>query len=411
MQILSNIKALNMENIKSFSLLSTSQVLLSVISFSTTLIWANFSSKEDYGIYLVLLSYLPIVGLLAYSGSSTSLEISSSKNFDGSLILILKKKFKAGLICTALFLGFFAYHIYSADSESVIWALIAITLLFPFRVISDSWIPWANGKRDFARYSFFKISHGLFILIITWTGILFISEGALIAPFVVFFYTVASLFILRLYVKNVKNDKICNESIRYGQVISGAFVLNGLLLFDKLIIGMFVGLSEVALYAIALAFSTLIKQSFDVFNKLITSKLAKFNSVKDGWNWFKYILYIGGGGYLIVALVGWLILEYVIIFFFGDKYSSASVYAVWFWVLTCLAVPSSLITSFLRLQGKTKYIYIIANGNATLKVLCLFCLTPLYGLWGVVAAHAVSLCVVSVISIYYLNHYRKLEDA
>lgn len=402
-------KTLNIHHIKSLSVLGVSQVLFSIIGFLATLIWANMGSKEDYGIYLVLMSYIPIVGLFAYAGSTTSLEISSSKGIDGNLVNILKKKFKAGMMCTFCFIGFIAYHIVRNDDFIVIGSVAVLALLFPFRVVSDSWIPWANGKRDFSRYASYKVIQAFLILVITYCCLIFVHDGAIIAVIIIFFYTLASFYFLRYYIRTTSNTEICADSINYGKAISGAFVLNGLLLFDKMLIGLFVGLDDVAIYAVSLAFATIIKQSFDVINKVITPKLASFSNVNEGWEWFRYLLYLVGFSYTLVAFIGLFLMDWVIVLLFGEKYLASIEFATCFWILTCLAIPSSMITSFLRLQGKVRYVYVVANSNASLKLACIFFLTPFWGLWGVVAAHLVSLFVVTLVSVVFLNRYKNLD--
>ncbi len=380
-----------------------SQLIIIVIGFSTTVVWANMATVELYGQYSLVISYLSIAAIFALGGLNTSLELGAARNQDGMLKAVLKKKFVAGLLTAPLIL-IFAYYHYCQGQNIIAIVLAVLFFVYPLRVVVEMWKPWLNGGRNFHLYAM----QNVIAVIVVFASIFFslFLKLSLINTVIVVMLShllINGFFLFSAYFKT-KNNSFSRESLDYGLSISFIFIINSLLLFDKALIHYFSGdIKLVALYSISLTFSLLAKTLFDVTNKLLIPIIAGAEDINEAWLLIKGKVWIFSCFFIFSGVFGFLTLDSIIPIIFSSKYIAAAGYASWFWLLTCLAIPSSYILTIIRYHGYKKLLFWDALLNVASKFIPMVIFIPIYHIWGCVIGYAISFLMLSIFRFIYLR--------
>lgn len=198
---------------------------------------------------------------------------------------------------------------------------------------------------------------------------------ALIIPAIIGFY-----YCLRL-VKNNTQDK---ELFRYGSFLTILSIIPWITgNLGSIILGNFINVEALAIYAVASKFLTSVQKNFQVFYKPITAKLASqsnkehLNTLKTHW-WKFFILGI------FLSLFLFLLTPILINFFFGSKYQDAIVYGQVL-SLALIPLPFSWVVYDMVMYQKRKKPQIIAGVLPQLvKIVLIFILIPRYQIWGLI---------------------------
>jgi len=402
-------KNISKETKKNISLLISSQAIVMMFGFLTNIVWTRYFDIEVFGIYQLVVSFLSFVSVLAYSGLGQSLSISSSKNFGGNFKSIIIEKFKIAVVLIFLLWIISFYYFYKGDSKVSI-VLFIVSLFFPLYVNQSSWDAWANGRGEFTKYAIFKIMASLLLLASVWLSYYF-SLGFYTTVLVIVVNLIYHLSITYYFYKNKDNDTKDLDTISYGKVLTGALFINSLLFLDKFIIENYLSLEAVAVFAVAMIFPNLLKVFFDVSNKLFIPRFSKFNTIIEVWCWFKkffvYIIIF----YILCGIVGFFLLDYIIVFFFSEEYADAAIYSRWIFLSMALAIPASYLSQIMIYQKKTKYVYMFAKINVFVKMTGFITLLPIFGLWGMVYTFWINMIINNIVMGGYFSHYiRKVES-
>ena len=342
--------------------------------------FGHFLSKTTFGEYNLILSYLGMLTFLSLPGLDLALTQSVSKKFDGSLIFAINSKFKFSLFGIPILLAISGYHFLQQQNQISTGLLIA-ALLFPFLNPFSIYPAFLTGKRNFSVLSIVSSLASLVLLSVSIfyfpkTPLLIFSYMmALIIPAIIGFY-----YCLRL-VKNNTQDK---ELFRYGSFLTILSIIPWITgNLGSIILGNFINVEALAIYAVASKFLTSVQKNFQVFYKPITAKLASqsnkehLNTLKTHW-WKFFILGI------FLSLFLFLLTPILINFFFGSKYQDAIVYGQVL-SLALIPLPFSWVVYDMVMYQKRKKPQIIAGVLPQLvKIVLIFILIPRYQIWGLI---------------------------
>ena len=141
----------------------------------------------------------------------------------------------------------------------------------------------------------------------------------------------------------------------------------------------------------------LLKVFFDVSNKLFIPRFSKFNTIVEVWSWIKkfYIFIIVF--YILCGVVGFFLLDYIIVFFFSEKYADAAIYSKWIFLSMALAIAASYLSQIMIYQKKTKYVYMFVKINVLVKMTGFITLLPIFGLWGMVYTFWINMIINNIV--------------
>lgn len=390
---------------KNISILFLSQVIVMLLGFITNVVWARYFEIEVFGAYQLIISFLSFVGVMAYSGLNQSLSISASKNFGGNFGIIIIEKLKISTLLIPFF-WIASYYYYYMGHIDIAILLGIVSVFFPFYVNQTSWDSWANGRGQFTIYAIFKVLAAIVSIISIFTSY-YLSLGIYTTILVIFINLLYHTGLMYYFYRNRDNQLEDSSIISYGKVLTGALVINSFLFLDKFLIEHYLSLKDVAIFSVAMIFPNLLKVFFDVSNKLFIPKFSNFKSIPETWNWFrKYFIYIIFF-YIISGFLGFFLLDYLIVFFFGTNYQNATNYSKWIFLSMALAIPASYLSQIMIYQQNTKYVYFFTKINVFVKLTGFITLLPFFGLWGMVYTFWINMIINNIVMIGYFSHLHK----
>lgn len=380
---LKNLK-ISKETQKNFSYLIFAQVTVMLLGLISTSLWTRFVSVEEFGKYQLLLSLFNVVSLFTFSGLRISSQISSAKNIDGNLRLIVKRKLVFSIIGSVALVGIGIYY-YFLKSDILLGHLFFFSaLIYPFYNLKTTWDSWINGKSEYKILSIIMVVNaGILLLVLTIT-ILIHNKLIFMAMSVIVVTSILNIFILIYFLKKKRNNKTDKEVISYGYKLSGALVIPGVSYFDKFLISEYLSMREVAIFSIAKIFPQKCKILFTVINRLVLPKISAANTIQEAWRYFRPKLPVITLFFAVIGLSGFLFLEYIIQLFFSQRYVNAGSYAKWLWLFIAISTPATYLGEILRAQKILKFSYYFEISTSVGRFLLYLILLPKYGLWGMI---------------------------
>jgi O-antigen/teichoic acid export membrane protein len=370
-----------------FGALTSVRVLRIAISIASGALWARYVSKEDYGQFQLIMSFVAIASSLSFNGLDQSLTLSAAKKYDGNFIPILKTKaFATSVGSIALCIAAFYYQ---GTQPALFGSLFLAALFFPFYELQPIWTAWFSGRGWLKTLSGCKIGHAM--LSLSTLSILILYESATITNLIIGLLGLTSIIsvVLVVYIIFHRENNYTDKSvISFGYHATAASLLNVLVLTDKFIISEFLAIEDVAIYAIALVFPNQIKALFGIFSQMITPQISKVDKIADAWEYLKPKLPFITLLFFSIGIVGFFLIPVFIPIIFSDHYSQAAPYGKWLWLVLSFTAPASYLSSILRAQKKVKFVYIFELSHPVILIVLLLSFVH-YGLWGIVYAKAI----------------------
>ena len=215
-----------------------SQFVNMAASMVMSIVFTRYLSKELFGEYQLVLSFIALFAILSYSGLNTSILRSVAKGFDYSYVKAVEFSFKKSLLAIPLFIGIAVWY-YFQDNVQLSFAFIAAGLLFTFIQAHSKWISYWKGKEKFEKAVKQQIIQNLMLNGLLILSAIYFSDNLLIiistyllinAGFNTFWhYKTKQLIIIK---------KIDNDCIPYGKYMTKIRLLGNIsLYFDKILIG------------------------------------------------------------------------------------------------------------------------------------------------------------------------------
>lgn len=177
-----------------------------------------------------------------------------------------------------------------------------------------------------------------------------------------------------------RNDLLTEETLSYGKHLTWASLPNVVgAQIDKILMWMFFGPAELAVYAISLAIPTQIqgllkRAEILALPKLSSNRITNQNLLRK---WFIFTL-----GTLPIAII-YILLAPMIFSTLFPQYVNAVLYSQILSVIIVLT-PKTIIRSFLEARGASKKLYIFHSSTSVTKILLFLILVPNFGSFGAV---------------------------
>lgn len=393
------------------------QIITVCLGFLKTIIWTQYADASLYGEFLLVTSFVPIVGVLAFTGAQTTLELGAARNKDSLLDKVIKIKTKASLIAAFCFVPFFGYYYFIEQKQYIAYAILAVAILFPLIMISELWKPWLNGKNQLIKYSRNTVLSAFFVTLTTFIAV-YNTDQLIIILMCVLLSTISvqSFFLLKER-SNIKQATLIEKStegiddfIQYGKKLSYAFMVNSLLMFDKFIVAFFLNAESVAVYGVSLVFQNLVRMVLDLLNKYFIPEFTSQNSIKDIWLKVKKRVTILSLLALLGGTIGCGLISLVFELIFPEQYIAAKYLSMGFLMVAVLGVPATLLMSLLKYQLRNNFMMYCANLNATVKLVFILALVPVLGLQGVLFSYLISTLLLSMFVFSQLYKTLKYEQ-
>ncbi|MCG3689201.1 lipopolysaccharide biosynthesis protein [Aliarcobacter butzleri] len=395
--------------LKNFSYLTNAHILILIIGVITSAIWTRYTTVEIYGKYQLMMSFISIVAVLSIPGFSMSAQLSAAKEKHGNLEILFKKKIYISFISTVILVGIGLYYQIFKNDEEIAYMLYIVSFIYPFYNLRSIWESWLTAIGEYKKLSVIQINYALIGLLSLVISLIIIENIYLVILITFSSVAVANVFIIKYFQKKIVNNTKDDELVNYGYKLSWAMIIPVVMSFDKLIISEYLTIEDVAIYSIAMLFSSYVKTLYSIISRIITPSISSANSIKEAWKYLKPKLLKISILFFIIGIVGFFTIEYLIHILYTDKYSESAVYAKWLWLFITLGTPVTYLADILRAQKRLKFEYISYFVVPIIKILGFIILLPRFDLWGMVYAIAITNVFTIFYYILYFNYEYKNE--
>ena len=353
------------------------------INFFLAAAFARFLSKETYGNYKYILSIFTILTAFSLTGLNTAQIRAVARGFEGSFTQLFKMKLRWSIVPVFISLGISAYY-YIQQNRVFSIAVLIVAVAFPILSSTDIYVGHLQGKKKFKLLSLINTGKEFFsaiILVMTLllTDNLFILVSAYLGTATVFAYG-TYVFVKRF---QVANDSRESDLIPYGKHLSVISFFSTITKnIDQVLLFHFVGPIQLAVYSFASALPNQIRGGLQDLSLLALPKLSQRDSEYIKQHVFKHIrrLII----FCVPVVLLYIALSPYLFSLFFPAYKMSVPYSQVL-VLTLL-MPVEVLNSVLTSQKAIKYQYVILISSHIVRLILLFVLTALFGLWGIVWA-------------------------
>lgn len=372
---------------KGASWLSVSRTVNIVSAILLAVFYANFLSKDAYGIYKYVLSIISMLSILTLPGINTSLTAAIAKKREGTFWIAIKTKFFWSLLSSLLCIVISLYYFLNDNNNlSVIFVIFAISIPLNNSLIFS---PILAGRKNFKHLAIFNSINQIITTIALLSFLLFsdnIVYFIFIQQLVTLFTNLGSFIVVIKKTKlNDKEDKEVmgmGKHLTYTQVIST--IVNNI---DKILILKLLSPVDLAIYLFALLPTEQLRNSLSVFTRLAFPKLAEKekSTLKKTLpqKVFRFMLILIIPVILYITLLPYL---YKLIF---PNYSESILYAQIF-ALTLFLFPQRLFGSSFVTLNKKKEVYLQRTITPLIKLFLFVVLIPQYGLIGAIYSLIIS---------------------
>ncbi|MCD6471079.1 oligosaccharide flippase family protein [bacterium] len=383
--------------------LSIGQISSMLKAFILSLIFANLLSKEIFGQYSFVMATIGLASTFALPGMAYAIIQSVARGYDGTYFKALKQIFKWGWLGSLFLLSIAIYGIFSGRIYGAI-VFLMVSFIFPFYSFKSYYSALLQGKKRFDIFA--KITSLINVIsVLSIVLAVFLTKSLLWIIIATIFIDVilAGYFTLFYVKKYIHNDKIEEDSIRFGKKVSFSLAFSNIAnYFDSLIITYFLGFSDLAIFKIVTLLPNQIKVLANMFTPMLLPKMASKNTKKkDLMKHFKKF-------FLIVVF---LILIYLIIAPFVFKWLYPKYYEyVWLsmiYHLSFIVVLYILPFNYLIKEKKGSLINKFYNYSAVLLIFLSLVGIYFYGLLGAIVARIVYRLFILFLTFLFFMKYCK----
>jgi len=357
-----------------------------IIGLALSVAFARLASKEVFGQFNFILAILSVASLVSIPGMRNAVLRSTARGNDGIYQQAVKHRFLWSLLGIPALLGVGAYYYYYSIQIIGICFMIS-SIFFPLIYAPNLWEGFLAGKRRFdltARYGIIQSSINTAAVI----GILFLNANNLILIVTIYLTTIAFLTFLlyRRSLKYIENEVKDDECIGYGYFLTTTRIIGTVAQHvDKILIGILLGAPQLAIYAIAIAIPTKIKDSLKVFWAPFHPKISEQETpirevgVRIRRLVLPLVLAVLGG-----SLLYWFFIDDIMLLFFSTKYIESTEYSKILIMMILASIPASFLGTFAIAKKTTRSIVLGYHISPLLKLLIMSGFIYQWGIWGAV---------------------------
>ncbi|MBU4332511.1 oligosaccharide flippase family protein [Patescibacteria group bacterium] len=363
-------------------------MIAALVSFVSAIAFARLLSKTTYGEYKYILSLLNLAGIATLRHLNTVITQAVAQKYEG----IVKKGFLAkikwgiigSLVCFTL-----AGYFYFQGNLAFFFCMLLSGFLLPLFEACDVYIYYLQGKKLFTKLVLYQslsiiISAVAIIFTISITRNLVI----LFAVFLTVNTLLKSIFLLVTLKKHPANNKSDPKFLKFGKELSIFGIISmAARELDRVLLFNFIDAAGVAIYSFAVMPEI---QMTEILKNLRTIALPKF-ATRTREELKKTLLTKVLKLFLVVLLgvILYALIAPTIFQIFFPKYMDSVVYSQVFF-LSLLTFPATILELAFQAGVMKKELYSLKIFSTTSSIILLFILTPIFGIWGVIAARLIT---------------------
>ena len=372
------------------------QSIGTLVSLILTLVFANYLSKEVFGIYKYILSTVGFLTVFSLSGMNTVITRAVAQGYDGtfkySLLLQLKWTLPQFLSLLALSI----YYYLQLNTPYAI-AFLVTSIFGPLSTVANSFNAFLHGKQDFRTSTFYNAGSAILYGTLMVSVVFYAPKIVwLIATYFIFHALINIFFCFRTLKKYPPiNPTLRDEDVSYAKHLSIMNVIGSAAQqIDNIIVYHLLGPAQLAIFT----FSTILPDRIrTIFNTLASAALPKL-SEKEGGSWksikFKMIQ--------LGILATFIILLYVLTaHYFYNLFFPQYVSSIWYsqiYVFSLLVLPGYISLPTLQAIKSQKELYVINVIIPIFKIVITGIAIFLWGILGAIIAKVILFLALLILS-------------
>lgn len=383
------------------------QIAISAIAFATSIAFAHFVSKDDYGTYRFLISIFWSLTAFGLSGIPTALSRAVAKGHDGAYWQALKLSLVGGIPMMLISIGLAGYYFLNANLL-LAYGCLVIAGIGPFMQGAYLYGAFIEGKRAFR----INAVGGIFLNLVPTLGLLilmmvFHDPVAFLATFLG--ASVLSGALISLYV--IRHFSIPLHGTQDPEFRSLGFHLSAMnILFtvsqqaDKLLIFHALGPINLAIYMFAVSIPDQLKALLGNIESLAFPKFAK-RAVQE------VLPTLGRRLWGLTGLISLVVFAYIaaapyIFSLLFPTYSDSIIFSQ-IYALSLIPAGSVVPVSLLQAHAAKKELYVFNTVIPVFQIASLYIGILLFGLLGAICARIIARIVTLALSVVLVHVYAK----
>ena len=359
-------------------------VIVSFLALGLYVVYANFLTPYEFGIYQYFLSLSIVISAFTLTGMNSAVTRSVARGYDGALHQALRAQAQWAILPVSVGIVIASYYLYNGNTTFAVAGLV-MGLVLPISNALTSYSAFLLGKQDFRRSFFYNLLINLpYYGSMALAAVVF--HSAIVVLVVNCFVNTIALFGAYVATRKVyaPKDEPDPELPSYARHLS-TMNMPGMLLsqIDVFLTFYLLGPVSLAIYS----FATALPDQLARFLKFIPgAALPKFSRAShvDLQRTLGRKLVIIGVLSLIGAALYALVASYIYQLLF-PQYHEAAIYSQ-VYAITMIGLVTTIVTTALVAHKRTRDLYIY---NLLLPLFQTSALTYgifFYGLWGLVIA-------------------------
>ncbi len=364
------------------------QASSSIISLILIIFFANYLSKETYGIYRYILSLAGVLNVFALTGMNSAVARAVAVGHEGALRTSVRYQFKWNLLMLGAFFVLGGYYFVNGNSLFATSFLI-LGIFVPSTLALNTYGAYLEGKKEFklanisSVISSFVYAAGMLAAILLSGEVFWLIAAYAVTTFAstLFFYIVI-LHRFRLPTPTssgvgAPTESVGGETLKYGRRLTFIGFLEPLASqIDKIILAHFWGPAQLATYSLAMAVPGRLTSFVKVWVGLGSPKFATKTPEEINTVFYKRILQ----GMFIGAIVAffYILFSPYLFKYLLPQYLDGVFYSQILAISLVFAMPNRYVSLLLVSQKLSGTIFTTSLIQVVIKVL----LYVVLGIWG-----------------------------
>jgi len=399
---------------------SVGKIGVAGIAFLLSILYARYLSKELYGDYRYIMSFLGIFALFSLSDLGSIITRAVARGHEGTAARSIRLMFLSSIGISLASIGASGWFFLHGNRVFGL-AFLCATVFMPFVEGLGGWRPYLDGKQDFRKKAIQNITSQIVDALMVTAAILFIAAGHLSLASGLALFVAVTLFgnalpniiySWRILFPNSLKDRTEEPgAIRYGLHLSiikiPATVANYI---DSILLFSFshLGPTDLAIYSFALAPTEQIKNLLTNMADIALPKLSLRTATPADSERLRATLPMKVAKAVIptAIIIGcYIALAPLFYAIFFPRYAEAAKYSQII-ALSLILFPLGLFGTAIRAEGKLKSVYIYELSAPLIQIAAFALLIPFWGIWGAVAGKVLGRLVNHLIQgSLYLSHH------
>ncbi len=370
-----------------------------VISFLLSILFANFLSKEVFGMYRYVIATAGIITAFSLTGMNTAVVRAVAQGFDKIFRVAIRQQLIWSIPRFLLGMGFSIY--YFLNSHQIFgFAFLIVSVISTLASITNTYGSYLVGKMQFQVNTVYSI----FVSVIHFASLALVS---IFIPSVVFlvlaFYGSTLLtqffFLYRTIKKNhPTGEQIREEDVKYAKSLSLMNIFSAIATqIDNVIVYHLLGPTQLAIFI----FSTILPDRIrTIFTTLSSAALPKL-SEKKGSSWESLfskmkILFL----LALFIIIVYILLAPTLFNYFFPEYLSSVLYSQ-IYVFSLFLLPTYVALPSLLATHQKKYLYVLSTFLPIVKIFISLLLIFLWGILGAILGRIIYNTIYTFLSLFY----------